>query len=184
MLFSSIQNHDNKEQARIYPRKLKDIVPGRQSGIIAGLNKCKILTGTNASNGSRTWGYISPFVLLLWLACICVPSRPTTQDDREARPLSCPAGHCHQARSKTVSCRLWELWPALHLSEVSNFIFPSFFFKFAYKTNSLLRLDRLHAMHFMRFFHSNHNCLSKETFFVVYVIIWPNKTVPAWWLIW
>ncbi len=23
----------------------------------------------------------SPFVPLLWLACICVPSRPTTQDD-------------------------------------------------------------------------------------------------------
>lgn len=61
ILFSPIQNHDNKEQARIYPPKLKDIVPGRQSGIIAGLNKCKILTGTNASNGSRTRGYIFPF---------------------------------------------------------------------------------------------------------------------------
>lgn len=61
ILFSSIQNHDNTEQARIYPAKLKDIVPGRQSGIIAGLNKCKILTGTNASNGSRTRGYIFPF---------------------------------------------------------------------------------------------------------------------------
>lgn len=24
----------------------------------------------------------SPFVPFLWLACICVPSRPTTQDDR------------------------------------------------------------------------------------------------------
>lgn len=59
--FSSIENHDNTEQARIYPAKLKDIVPGRQSGIIAGLNKCKILTGTNASNGSRTRGYIFPF---------------------------------------------------------------------------------------------------------------------------
>lgn len=61
ILLSAIQNHDNTEQARIYPAKLKDIVPGRQSGIIAGLNKCKILTGTNASNGSRTRGYIFPF---------------------------------------------------------------------------------------------------------------------------
>lgn len=78
--FSSIQNHDNTEQARIYPAKLKHIVPRRQSAIIAGLNKCKILTGTNASNGSRTRGYIFPFVPLLWLACICVQSRPTTQD--------------------------------------------------------------------------------------------------------
>lgn len=57
---SSIQNHDNTEQAQIYPVKLKHIVSGRQSAIIAGLNKCKILTGTNASNGSRTRGYISP----------------------------------------------------------------------------------------------------------------------------
>lgn len=59
--FSPIQNHDNTEQARIYPAKLKDIVSGRQSAIIAGLNKCKILTGTNASNWSRTPGYIFPF---------------------------------------------------------------------------------------------------------------------------
>lgn len=78
--FSSIQNHDNTEQARIYPAKLKHIVPRRQSAIIAGLNKCKILTGTNASNGSRTRGYVFPFVHLLWLACICVRCRPTTQD--------------------------------------------------------------------------------------------------------
>lgn len=78
--FSSIQNHDNTEQARIYPAKLKHIVPRRQSAIIAGLNKCKILTGTNASNGSRTRGYIFAFVPLLWLACICVHCRATTQD--------------------------------------------------------------------------------------------------------
>lgn len=56
-----IQNHDNTEQPRIYSRELKDIVQGRQSSIIQALNKCKILTGTNASNGSRTRGYISLF---------------------------------------------------------------------------------------------------------------------------
>ena len=64
ILFKPIQNHDNKKQARIYPTKLKHIVVRRQSRIISGLNKCKILTGTNASNGSRTQGYISPLCSL------------------------------------------------------------------------------------------------------------------------
>ena len=103
--FRSIQNHDNKQQARIYPQKLKDIVSGRQSSIIAGLNKCKILTGTNASNGSPTRGYISLFCSLLWLACICVPSRSTTQDDWEPCPLLFSRGlaRCHHAlREQTV----------------------------------------------------------------------------------
>lgn len=79
ILFSSIQNHDNTEQARIYPAKLKHIVPGRQSAIIAGLNKCKILTGTNASNGSRTRGYISPFCsppLVGMYLCSLSPDHP------------------------------------------------------------------------------------------------------------
>lgn len=30
----------------------------------------------------------SPFVPLLWLACICVPPRPTTQDDWEGMSSS------------------------------------------------------------------------------------------------
>lgn len=92
ILFSSIQNHDNTEQARIYPGNLKDIVPGRQSGIIAGLNKCKILTGTNASNGSRTRGYIFPFCsspLVGMYLCSLSSDHPGRLG--EACPLSSPA---------------------------------------------------------------------------------------------
>lgn len=94
--FSSIQNHDNTEQARIYPAKLKDIVPGRQSGIIAGLNKCKILTGTNASNGSRTRGYIFPFCsppLVGMYLC-------SLSSDHPGRP----GRHVHQHSPSPASC--------------------------------------------------------------------------------
>lgn len=92
ILFSSIQNHDNTEQARIYLAKLKDIVPGRQSGIIAGLNKCKILTGTNASNGSRTRGYIfplcSPSLVGMYLCSPLVRPPRTTGEACPPPPLS------------------------------------------------------------------------------------------------
>lgn len=81
--FGPIQNHDNKKQAGIYSTKLKDIVQGRQSSIISGLNKCKILTGTNASNGSRTRGYISLFCSRSLVGMyLCSFFRPTTQDDQ------------------------------------------------------------------------------------------------------
>ena len=94
--FSAIQNHDNTEQARIYPAKLKDIVPGRQSGIISGLNKCKILTGTNASNGSRTRGYIFPLCSPSLVGMYLCPPPPLARPPRTTweagpPPLSCPA---------------------------------------------------------------------------------------------
>jgi hypothetical protein len=54
-----IENHDNTGQAPIYPGELKRIVCKRQSRIIPGLNKCKILTGTNASNRSGASSSIS-----------------------------------------------------------------------------------------------------------------------------
>lgn len=91
-----IQNHDNTEQPRIYSRELKDIVQGRQSSIIQALNKCKILTGTNASNGSRTRGYISLFcsqsLVGMYLCSLFFFLRPTTQDDQKRRDIRAPTG--------------------------------------------------------------------------------------------
>lgn len=99
---SSIENHDNTEQAQIYPVKLKHIVSGRQSAIIAGLNKCKILTGTNASNGSRTRGYIfllcSPPLVGMYWCCSPAISPPLFL----ARPPRTPRG----GRSATTTLLL------------------------------------------------------------------------------
>lgn len=102
--FSPIQSHDNTEQARIYPAKLKHIVPRRQSAIIAGLNKCKILTGTNASNWSRTRGYISPLCsspLPGMYLCSLAPDHPGRVG--EARP----AARC-AARPRAPTSSGWE----------------------------------------------------------------------------
>lgn len=98
--FRPIQSHDNTEQARIYPAKLKHIVPRRQSAIIAGLNKCKILTGTNASNWSRTRGYISPLCsspLPGMYLCSLAPDHPGRLG--EARPATLCAARPRAPRS-------------------------------------------------------------------------------------
>ena len=81
--FSSIQNHDNTEQARIYPAKLKHIVPRRQSAIIAGLNKCF----QRVSDAGLRFPLCSPPLVGMYL-CSLPSDHPGR--GREARPRAQP----------------------------------------------------------------------------------------------
>lgn len=72
----------------------------------------------------------SPFVPLLWLACICVPSRPTTQDDwggMSTATLPFPAS-CTSLKWKRTDINIkYEGGESSHMRLESRFAFNAFY---------------------------------------------------------